>query len=173
MVTSGLFLFAFGYDDSLIDENSHPIRDDLDKVCMEHPIALTHVSGHLATGNSLALQIANITADSKDPAGGLIRRRTGSSEPNGVLEEAATYPFRAPMMKMATPGTSTSHHAAALLRAPARSEPQVMASAGTPIPRKLRPDSARMAPATPKAAGMSTGAIALGRMWMNMIREEE
>ena len=102
-VPPGQWIFAYGYDDSLIEENRHPNRDDLDRASAKHPIALTHVSGHLATGNSLALQIANITADTADPAGGLIRRRGRDNEPNGVLEEAATYPFRAAMMKGATP----------------------------------------------------------------------
>ena len=102
-IPAGKWIFAYGYDDSLIEENRHPNRDDLDKASMEHPIALTHVSGHLATGNSLALQLSNINSTTPDPAGGVIRRRADSSEPNGVLEESATYPFRAAMMKMATP----------------------------------------------------------------------
>jgi predicted amidohydrolase YtcJ len=35
--------------------------------------------------------MAGITADSKDPAGGVIRRKDGSQEPNGVLEESAFF----------------------------------------------------------------------------------
>ena len=35
----------------------------------------------------------------------------------------------------------------------------------TPRPRKLREDSIRMAPATPRVAETSTGAAALGKMW--------
>ena len=102
-VPPGQWIFAYGYDDSLIAEKRHPNRDDLDKASTEHPIALTHVSGHLMTSNTLALKISGINSASENPSGGVIRRRPGSDEPNGVLEESATYPLRTPMLKMATP----------------------------------------------------------------------
>jgi hypothetical protein len=78
-----------GYDDSLLAERRHPTRDDLDAISADIPIALTHVSGHLMSCNSACLAASGITADTMDPKGGVIRRRPGSREPNGVLEEAA------------------------------------------------------------------------------------
>jgi len=69
-IPAGEWVFGMGYDDSLIKENRHPNRDDLDKASTEHPIALIHVSGHLSTANSLALSIANITAETDNPPGG-------------------------------------------------------------------------------------------------------
>ncbi len=78
-----------GYDDSLLEEGRHPTRVDLDQASTEHPIVLTHVSGHLTTTNSAALELSNITADTPDPPGGHVRRLEGSMEPNGVLEETA------------------------------------------------------------------------------------
>lgn len=90
----GEWVVGQGYDDSLLAENRHPTRDDLDAVSTEHPIYLVHVSGHLAAANSSALEIAGITAESDNPPGGVIRRRAGSEEPNGVLEESASYPLR-------------------------------------------------------------------------------
>ena len=89
----GKWVFGYGYDDSLIAENRHPTRDDLDQASTEHPIVLTHVSGHLAAVNSMALSLAGVDADSEDPPGGVIRRRLGSREPNGVLEETAAFSF--------------------------------------------------------------------------------
>ncbi len=91
---AGEWVVGNGYDDSLLQEQRHPNRHELDAVSTKHPIALMHVSGHLAAANSLALQLAGITADTKDPAGGLIRREGPSGTPNGVLEESATYPLR-------------------------------------------------------------------------------
>jgi predicted amidohydrolase YtcJ len=85
----GEWVVGYGYDDSLLAENRHPNRDDLDKVSATIPLYLMHVSGHLGVANSAALAASNIHADSKDPAGGVIRRRPGSQEPNGVLEEKA------------------------------------------------------------------------------------
>jgi len=90
----GQWIMGMGYDDSLLAEQRHPTRDDLDAVSDTHPIMLMHVSGHLAAVNSKALEIAKISAASEDPAGGVIRRYPGSTEPNGVLEESATYAVR-------------------------------------------------------------------------------
>ncbi|MFK7914632.1 MAG: amidohydrolase family protein, partial [Pseudomonadales bacterium] len=87
-----------GYDDSLLKESRHPTRTDLDRVSTEHPLALMHVSGHLAAANSKALALVGINADSSDPDGGHIRRFPGGTEPNGVLEETATYPLRGYML---------------------------------------------------------------------------
>jgi len=87
----GDWLIGFGYDESLLAEQRHPTRDDLDRVSTEVPIALVHVSVHLATANSAALNAANLSAESENPPGGVIRRRPGSDEPNGVLEETAAH----------------------------------------------------------------------------------
>jgi predicted amidohydrolase YtcJ len=66
----------------------------LDAVSTEHPIYLIHVSAHLGAANSLALSLANINTETKDPPGGKIRRYQNSSEPNGVFEETAAYPLQ-------------------------------------------------------------------------------
>jgi len=92
--SSGEWVIGYGYDDSLIAENRHPTRDDLDRASTEHPIVLMHVSGHLVAVNSAALAAQGVDADSEDPPGGVIRRRPGTREPNGVMEETATGAFR-------------------------------------------------------------------------------
>lgn len=84
---------GFGYDDSLLAEARHPTRDDLDRASSQHPIVIRHVSGHLLVANSVALEQAGVTSLSSNPAGGIIRRRTGSNEPNGVMEETAMQLF--------------------------------------------------------------------------------
>jgi predicted amidohydrolase YtcJ len=88
------WIVGFGYDDAQLKEQRHPTRDDLDKVSRELPVVIVHQSGHLGAMNSKALQLVGINADTKDPQGGLIRRKSGSQEPDGVLEEAAFFgPF--------------------------------------------------------------------------------
>ncbi|MFL2935485.1 MAG: amidohydrolase [Myxococcota bacterium] len=91
-IPPGETVFGWGYDDSLLAEGTHPNRDTLDQASTEHPIVLVHVSGHLATTNSKALQSFNYTAETPDPPGGVLRRRPDSQEPNGVLEENAMMP---------------------------------------------------------------------------------
>ncbi|MBT8080162.1 MAG: amidohydrolase [Gammaproteobacteria bacterium] len=89
----GEWVYGYGYDDSLLAENRHPNRDDLDRASTQHPIALMHVSGHLAAVNSAALAAKNVNSLSENPPGGVIRRRPGTSEPNGVMEELAAFQF--------------------------------------------------------------------------------
>ncbi len=85
----GGWVLGRGYDESLLAERRPPTRDDLDAVSSEHPIVVLHVSLHLAVMNSVALDQAGISAATPDPPGGVIQRRPGSREPNGVLEEGA------------------------------------------------------------------------------------
>ena len=86
------WIIGFGYDNSQLVENRHPNRDDLDAVSAEKPVFIIHQSGHLYVANSKLLELAGITAETEDPPGGVIQRREGSQEPNGVLEETALMP---------------------------------------------------------------------------------
>ncbi len=86
------WIFGHGYDDTLIAEKRHPTRDDLDQVSFERPVAVTHVSGHIAVANSVALTTLGIDELTLDPEGGVIVRdpkSAGRRRPNGVLEETA------------------------------------------------------------------------------------
>ncbi len=85
----GDWVRGFGYDDTLLVEHRHPSRAELDAVSSQHPVAVMHVSGHLLVANSMALELAGIGSDTPDPKGGVIGRREGSREPNGLLEETA------------------------------------------------------------------------------------
>ncbi len=85
------WIIGFGYDDSQLDEQRHPTRDDLDKVSLTMPVLVIHQSGHLAAINSKGLELSGVTADTADPAGGVYRRYESSSEPDGVLEEMAFF----------------------------------------------------------------------------------
>ncbi len=85
----GRWVFGWGYDDTGVKEQRHPNRDDLDAVSTEHPIVLMHISSHLMTCNSKAVEINGVTAETADPDGGKIQRQEGSKKPNGVMEEKA------------------------------------------------------------------------------------
>ncbi len=88
---------GFGYDNAQLAELRHPTREDLDAVSTDMPVIFVHQSGHLAAANSKALEIGGISASTPNPEGGVIQRREGSQEPNGVLEETAAFPL---MMKL-------------------------------------------------------------------------
>lgn len=91
-------IFGFGYDDSQLREGRHPTRDDLDRVSTEVPVLIIHTSSHLAAANSKALEVAGITAATPDPVGGVFRRRPGSREPDGVMEENALIAAAGPLL---------------------------------------------------------------------------
>ncbi|MCA3315830.1 MAG: amidohydrolase [Roseomonas sp.] len=91
-------IFGFGYDDSQLKERRHPTRDELDQVSTEVPVLIIHTSSHLAVANSKALEKVGITAATPDPVGGVFRRRDGSREPNGVMEENAMIAGAGPLL---------------------------------------------------------------------------
>jgi len=104
----GGWLLGRGYDPAFLVEGRHPTRGDLDRVSREHPVYITHVSGHLSAANSLALEMAGISAETADPSGGVIRRMAGTSEPDGALEESAMGFFNSGLIP---PPTMESAHA--------------------------------------------------------------
>ena len=83
----GEWVYGRGYDDTLMTEQRHPTRHDLDQASTEHPIYITHVSDHLSVANSKALALAGVTKDTIEPQGGVIRKDPKTSEPDGVFEE--------------------------------------------------------------------------------------
>ncbi|MDG2046824.1 MAG: amidohydrolase [Halioglobus sp.] len=85
----GDWVSGFGYDDTLLVEQRHPTRAELDEVSMEHPVVAMHISGHMLVANSMALEQVGITAATPNPEGGVIGRLPNSQEPNGLLEETA------------------------------------------------------------------------------------
>ncbi len=84
----GQWVSGRGYDDTLLAEQRHPIREDLDKASTTHPIYISHTSGHLGVANSLALELAGVTRDTPDPPGGVVRKDPDTGEPDGVFEES-------------------------------------------------------------------------------------
>lgn len=89
LIRKANIILGFGYDNSQLAELRHPTKEELDEVSKDLPLLIIHQSGHLAVFNSKALDIVGYTADTPDPAGGVIQRKPGTSEPNGVLEETA------------------------------------------------------------------------------------
>ena len=84
----GEWITGSGWDHTLWPEKRFPNRQQLDEVSPNNPVLLTHVSGHVAVANSLALHLAGITRDSANPSGGEIEK-DGSGEPTGMLKEGA------------------------------------------------------------------------------------
>ncbi|MEM9378564.1 MAG: amidohydrolase [Planctomycetota bacterium] len=66
-----------------------PRHDGLSAVSPEHPVILTHASGHATFVNALAMELSGIDAETADPEGGTILRDEDGA-PTGALRETAS-----------------------------------------------------------------------------------
>ena len=65
-----------------------PTHDDLSAAAPDHPVLLTHASGHALLANAKAMELAGINADTPDPAGGdIVRDDAGKA--SGLFNETA------------------------------------------------------------------------------------
>ena len=88
-----------------------PDRSWIDSVTPNNPVFVDRLDGHMALANSLALQKAGVTRNTREiPGGTIVRRRDG--EPTGVLKDEAQGPVAAVI-----PVPSESQSDAALARA--------------------------------------------------------
>lgn len=87
-LADGEWIKGFGYDDTLILEKRHITSEDLDLVAPNNPVIISHISAHVSSVNSLALQMARIRDDVSDPKGGHFGRDE-KGRLNGVLYDTA------------------------------------------------------------------------------------
>jgi predicted amidohydrolase YtcJ len=96
-VQPGEWIIGYGYDVSNLSDGRQLSRDDLDPLFPANPVMLIHSSNHGAVLNSAGFAAVGIDASTPTPAGGLILRKVGSSEPDGLLMETAFLPIFAAM----------------------------------------------------------------------------
>jgi predicted amidohydrolase YtcJ len=84
----GGWIRGSGWDHTFWPDKKFPNRQQLDEVSPKNPVILTHISGHVAVANSLALQLAGISKATANPSGGEIER-DAAGEPTGMLKEGA------------------------------------------------------------------------------------
>lgn len=82
----GEWITGAGWDHTLWPEKQFPNKWQLDDVAPKNPVLLTHVSGHVAVANSLALKLAELDASSPNPSGGELERNA-AGELTGMLKE--------------------------------------------------------------------------------------
>jgi predicted amidohydrolase YtcJ len=74
---------------SLVTRSGAVDKTHLDKLNTDRPVFLRSSDYHTVLANSQALKASDITADTPDPANGIIERIPGSREPSGVLQDSA------------------------------------------------------------------------------------
>jgi len=86
---AGTWVRGGGWDEGKLKERRYIMAADLDKAAPDHPVYLTHTTGHYGVANSLALKLSGVTRETKDPPGGTIDR-DADGNPTGVMKERAT-----------------------------------------------------------------------------------
>ena len=99
--------------DNRLIERRWPVRQELDRVAPNHPVALRSLGKHLVAANSLALRLAGIDRETADPQGGRIDR-DAQGEPTGVLHETAKLRLDSARPDTIVPPVSTDDRLAAL-----------------------------------------------------------
>ncbi len=96
------WVMANGYDHTILREGDHPTADVLDRITTDYPVLMLHQSGHFASLNHKALEVADLTKETPDPAGGVIRRNRDGT-PNGVVEESVVTRIGNPILSRVNP----------------------------------------------------------------------
>lgn len=82
------WLEGWGFDETKLKEHRTPTVDDLDAITPTQPIFIYRSDCHSSVGNSKALALAGITAETPDPKGGHIGH-FADGRPNGYMQEVA------------------------------------------------------------------------------------
>lgn len=69
-------------------ERRFPNRADLDAIVGDRPVVLERIDGHAATVNSMALALADIDANTPNPAGGSIERDAAGAATGMLIDNA-------------------------------------------------------------------------------------
>ena len=86
---SGAWITSGNWDHDNWPGGNLPTAALIDKYVPDRPVFVTRYDGHMSVANSLALKMAGVTAETQDPVGGVIVRKSGSQEPDGVLKDTA------------------------------------------------------------------------------------
>jgi len=87
-LSGGDWIIGGAWDHNLSD-GILPTKEMLDAVAPNNPVVLSDIDRHTSWANSLAIELAGITASSPVPPGGEIMVNPESGEPTGIFKEGA------------------------------------------------------------------------------------
>lgn len=88
-IDDGEWILVGNWDHEAWPSKKHPVKSLIDDVTPNNPVFVQRLDGHIALANSLALEMAGITKDTRDPQGGEIDRDPATGEPTGILKDTA------------------------------------------------------------------------------------
>lgn len=90
----GEWIVGAHYDDTLLEEGRPPTLEELTAACPDHPVYLSHMSGHLAVANRQAFERAGVTDDTV--VHGLMR--DGDGRLTGEMRESKAMGLVSPLL---------------------------------------------------------------------------
>ena len=84
----GQWILGGDWDETKWNPPQLPTKELIDSATPQTPVAVGRYDGHMILANSIALKLAGITAQTKDPAGGVIVKDQ-QGNPTGALKDAA------------------------------------------------------------------------------------
>ena len=88
-VPDGQWVVGMGYNARQLKEGRTPTIEELDSISTDRPVMIVDSSGHLASGNSLLFKATGVSAETKDPVGGVFARKADGKSLAGPMEETA------------------------------------------------------------------------------------
>jgi predicted amidohydrolase YtcJ len=85
---TGRWMTGGDWDHERWPEAKLPTKELIDHYTPNTPVFVSRLDGHMALANSVALKLAGVTNQTKDPDGGVIVR-DAKGEPTGILKDAA------------------------------------------------------------------------------------
>ncbi|HEX2166280.1 MAG TPA: amidohydrolase family protein, partial [Longimicrobiales bacterium] len=86
---SGGWITGGDWDHEMWDGAPLPRREWFDSLTADRHVAVSRLDGHMMVVNTPVLELAGITSETPDPAGGTIVRDERTGEPTGVLKDEA------------------------------------------------------------------------------------
>lgn len=86
-IPAGSWVRGTGYDHNRLKEKRHPDRTTLDEILPDHPVMISHQSGHVGVFNTKALELLGVDETVAVPEGGTMGKKDG--ELTGYMEENA------------------------------------------------------------------------------------
>ena len=89
-VPAGTWIIGRGWDQNDWGDTRFPTHDALSRAVPNNPVLLERVDGHAQLANAKAMQLAGVTAQTRDPEGGRLERDS-SGAPTGVFVDNANW----------------------------------------------------------------------------------
>lgn len=85
----GRWMLGGNWDHDRAFNGKLPTAAIVDKYVPDRPVFIRRYDGHMALANTAALKLAKVTAETREPAGGVIFRLEDGKTPSGILKDNA------------------------------------------------------------------------------------